>query len=106
MPKIYVDENGILRTNNNGILYRPFEYIYEDSNGYLRFRESDDLVHREVAYKYIYKKNYYLYPFRSYIVHHKDRNKRNNRVDNLEILTHEEHNKIHSKSGSVLIYTA
>ena len=31
------------------------------------------------------------------VVHHKDHNKKNNSIDNLELLTYREHNELHSK---------
>ena len=70
---------------------------YLDDKGYLKFRNSDRLVHRWVAHKYIYKPNRHLYPkpFSSYIVHHKDGNKLNNDVSNLEILSKPDHEETH-----------
>jgi len=69
---------------------------YIDENGYFRFNDSDELVHRWVAYKKIYKKGNYSMPFSSYIVHHKDGNKLNNAVSNLQIVTQDEHEEIHN----------
>ena len=69
-----------------------------DQKGYARKKpEHSNLIHRQNAYKYIYllnRKDYPL-PFSKYVVHHKDRNKRNNHSSNLQIMTHEEHDKIH-----------
>jgi hypothetical protein len=60
-----------------------------DENGYFRFNDSNKLVHRRVVKKYIR-------PIpRGYVVHHIDRNKLNNDVDNLEIMSQEEHEKGH-----------
>ncbi len=76
----------------------PFSKItYIDENGYYRWKDTQRLVHRDIAYKQIYLKNRdkYPLPFRCYQIHHIDRNKTNNRVDNLEILTEEEHRKVH-----------
>ncbi len=67
----------------------------EDERGYLRDGYGR-LIHRNIAYKNLYK-----YPFihdrrfRDYVVHHIDGNKKNNNIDNLQILTKEEHNGIH-----------
>ena len=72
------------------------EYI--DGEGYERGKVNhSDLIHRQVAYHEIYLKNREKYPlpFSKYVVHHKDKNKRNNRVSNLEILTEKQHNIIH-----------
>lgn len=69
-----------------------------DENGYERGKlEHSDLIHRQVAYREIYLKNRknYPLPFSEYQIHHKDGNKRNNDVSNLQIVTEEEHRKIH-----------
>lgn len=73
------------------------EKIYVDEKGYERFTDTDALVHRYIAYYFIYLPNEEKYPlgFADYVVHHKDENKRNNAIDNLKILTKEEHDKIH-----------
>ena len=51
---------------------------YTDKDGYLRGSiEHTDLVHRQLAYKYIYLKNRDIYPkkFSEYQVHHINKNK-------------------------------
>ena len=65
-----------------------------DKNGYKRngYRR---LIHRDKAEKLIYNKGDFELEFWKYDVHHKDGNKLNNRRDNLEILTREEHKKKH-----------
>ena len=70
---------------------------YVDGNGYKRH---SNLVHREKAYEQIYKKNRdkYPLPFSEYVVHHKDGDKQNNDIQNLEILTPAEHEKVHGIS--------
>ena len=71
---------------------------YIDENGYLREGKSHStLVHRKIAYNHIYKKNKdkFDHPFSYYQVHHKDHNKRNNHSSNLQIVTKEEHERIH-----------
>lgn len=67
---------------------------YIDHRGYERDGWGD-LVHRAVAYHHHYLGGNFELPFSMYDVHHKDRNKRNNNPDNLEILTREEHKKKH-----------
>lgn len=67
------------------------------------YKDSDDMVfeHRLVAEKYLLNEENsieidgkrYLKP--EYIVHHKDMNKKNNKADNLEIMTLSEHCKLH-----------
>jgi len=73
------------------------EKVYEDNKGYLRFRDSHKLVHRWVAFKELYSKNKEKYPFAfdQYLIHHIDSNKRNNRPENLKLLTKYEHETIH-----------
>jgi hypothetical protein len=69
-----------------------------DKNGYERGKsEHSDLIHRQNAYKYIYKPNRdkYPLPFSEYVVHHKDGNKLNNHSKNLEIFTKAEHEALH-----------
>jgi len=71
-----------------------------DENGYLR-NNYGNLIHRDTAYEYIYrdgyKKGIFTKRFGEYDIHHKDRNKLNNSPDNLQILTREEHKKIHGR---------
>lgn len=71
--------------------------LSEDYKGYLRFKNTEKLVHRWVAHKYIYLKNRkkYILPFNEYQVHHKDGNKKNNKVENLELKTIYEHEHEH-----------
>lgn len=57
-------------------------------------------IARQVAFKEIYKKNRSKYPLRfgEYQVHHKDGKKLNNDPDNLQLVTPEEHARIHGRS--------
>ncbi|MAF50983.1 MAG: hypothetical protein CMH64_02725 [Nanoarchaeota archaeon] len=70
---------------------------YVDEYGYLRYVESDLLIHRAVARTHIWAPNSekYTLPFEDYEVHHKDENKMNNEIWNLEVLTEEEHMRRH-----------
>ncbi|MBT7102347.1 hypothetical protein HN935_02435 [archaeon] len=71
---------------------------YVDENGYKRGKiKHSDLIHRQIAYEFIYKKNKgkYSKPFSSYIVHHIDGDKKNNDISNLQIMTQKKHEKVH-----------
>ncbi len=60
-------------------------------------KKHSTLIHRQIAYHKIYRKNRdkYPLPFKKYVVHHIDGDKLNNDVSNLEIMTEEEHNRLH-----------
>lgn len=78
-----------------------------DGRGYVRFKDNNKLVHREIAYHEIYLPNKQLYPlpFGKYVIHHKDGYTGNNNPSNLELLTRQEHNKLH-EDKSCFIATA
>jgi len=71
---------------------------FKDKKGYPRDKVSGRLIHREVAYREVYKKGNYSKPFSHYHVHHKDKKKNHFEPDNLEILTPEEHVARHGKT--------
>lgn len=60
---------------------------YEDEKGYLRFKDSDKLVHRWVAAKKYGGEE----QIRDKEVHHLDGNKRNNNHNNIILLSKEDH---------------
>lgn len=74
------------------------EKVYEDHHGYLRWRDSKKLVHRTIAYNEIYLKNRkkYSISFSEYQIDHKDGNKKNNRIDNLDLIPIREHELKHN----------
>lgn len=82
----------------------PLTKTYKDEGGYLRFNDTDKLVHRWVAYKKIYKPNKHKFdlPFSHYQIHHKDGNKFNNSMDNLAVVTEAEHYQHHKPIISLL----
>lgn len=65
---------------------------YKDSKGYLRWKDSGKLVHREVA------KNSIGRQLRNHeVVHHKDGDKTNFKRENLRVTSRSHHSKMHSK---------
>ncbi len=69
----------------------------EDMRSYQEEIQYDD-VSFVVAYKNIFLKDKEYYPlsFEKYIIHHKDRDKDNNRTSNLDIVTRDEHEQIYN----------
>lgn len=66
---------------------------YIDTNGYLRFEDSDKLVHRWIVEKSIGRRLYF-----HEVVHHKDGNKLNNNRYNLQVFSsQEEHHALHQR---------
>jgi len=76
---------------------------YIDEKGYKRYKNGHRLVSRKIAQEKIYERNRnkYSLPFREYIVHHKNENKLDNKIQNLELYTKEQHNKVHNRFGSM-----
>ncbi|TET43380.1 MAG: hypothetical protein E3J60_00445 [Dehalococcoidia bacterium] len=67
--------------------------VYKDKRGYFRFRDSDKLVHRRVLEKFFGHK---LSP--RTVVHHKNRDKTDNRRENLWAWSNQKrHDAIHKK---------
>jgi len=71
---------------------------YDDERGYIRH---SNLISREKAKEQIWEKNRdkFPLPFSEYIVHHRDMNKKNNNLANLQLITSKEHNKLHMKQS-------
>ena len=67
--------------------------VYKDKRGYFRFRDSDKLVHRWVLEKFFGHKL-----SRATVVHHKNRDKTDNRRENLWAWPNQKrHDSIHKK---------
>lgn len=83
-------------TNYGYIKVRCLEHPFKDCDGFV-------FEHRLIAEKYLLNNENsiiingkkYLSPH--YIVHHKDFNKKNNNLSNLEVMTLQEHTSLHSK---------
>lgn len=74
--------------------YKKITTFHLDIRGYER-DGYNKLVHRKVAYKCLYSYPKYPLRFGDYDIHHKDKNKRNNNPNNLQILTRKQHKKKH-----------
>lgn len=79
------------------IMIEDNEEVYIDINGYKRYKSNDKLVHRDIAFKEVYRKNRSSFPrrFSEYVVHHMDGNKFNNSPSNLSIKPKDTHNLVH-----------
>lgn len=95
---------GLYRISNLGRVYSYPRYhtkggytFGKKCNGYLEFflcRSKDDHIRR---YMHILVWEVFNGPIpKGYVVHHKDHNRHNNCIDNLELLTDSEHKKRHS----------
>jgi hypothetical protein len=102
--------------NKNVGINRDNSYI--DSNGYLRWNDSNRLCHRDVAFEHLYKRKTidletgevagkFNKSFSEYVVHHKNKDKHDNDPSNLEILDEEQHGEVHGRviheNGSIYI---
>ena len=95
-PNYDVDQNG--NVYKGGSIMQPFK-----SNKYLQvvMYDKDNNknvfgVHTVVAMKYL--DNFH----KGCVVHHKDKNTHNNKVENLEVLERGEHSKLHNKDNNFL----
>lgn len=73
------------------------EEFYIDPRGYMRYKKDGKLIHRDIAFKEVYRKNRDSFPrrFSEYVVHHIDGNKLNNDPSNLSIKPKDTHNLAH-----------
>jgi hypothetical protein len=86
---------GIFRFLFSQIVKKKESKVYIDDNGYFRFKNSNKLVHRWVVEKKLGRK------LRAgEVVHHINRNKRDNSHDNLQVFaSQEEHDAQHEKDA-------
>ena len=65
---------------------------YKTKKGYRKWKDSGEYVHRTQAEK---KVGGSLWPGR--VVHHKDGNRENNEMSNLQIMSRREHSRMHNR---------
>ena len=73
------------------------ETCFVDENGYLRWKATNHLCHRDIAFEHLYRGGSYPFKFSAYDVHHRDQDKFNNNPGNLKILVREDHEAEHGK---------
>jgi hypothetical protein len=66
-----------------------------DMNGYARFKETEELVHRYIAERFIIKRVLRT----DEVVHHINGNKLDNRKENLQVLKRDEHDFGHGRKA-------
>ena len=70
-----------------------WEDFYIDENGYYRYKDSGELVHRYIASQFVEHRS-----FRSdEVVHHINGNKLDNRPENLRVMKWDEHDVFHQE---------
>lgn len=75
-------------------IYDGYKFRQDPKTGYYLSSKKTDLGKRERLHCYVWRKHYGIIP-KGYQVHHKDHNKSNNDISNLELLTVAEHRKRH-----------
>lgn len=74
------------------------QVIRKDDNGYLRVH-SDNADGYKMAHRIVMEKNIGRSLRKDEIVHHKNRIRDDNRIENLEIVSRQQHSQIHWESG-------
>lgn len=73
--------------------------FYYDENGYPRFRDTGELVHRKIAEKMLGRK---LKPCE--VVHHYNGDKKDFKKENLRVMKRKHHSKIHKRLRNIRKY--
>ena len=77
--------------NKKMVLSQNYNYVFDKKTGYFLNSNIQKRLHI-----YVWEYNNGNIP-KGYEIHHKDHDKNNNEIDNLDMLTKKEHMKIHSK---------
>ena len=88
--KVFIEEEEYSTRRKKWKTKKGKRKTYKDKYGYLRYKDSRKSVHRSIV-----EKKYGRKLGRDLVVHHKNRNKLDNRISNLEVMTHEEHDAQH-----------
>jgi|WetSurMetagenome_2_1015567.scaffolds.fasta_scaffold34565_2 hypothetical protein len=92
--KIYCSKKCMYKygEHNKGEKAWNYKGGYVGKNGYKYIRENGKYV---LEHKNVYEKYYGIKIKKGYCVHHIDRNKLNNTIENLEIMSRKEHARLH-----------
>lgn len=86
---------------------KPFVLKIDKKLGYMYFIDKDHPLANSQGKVYYHRHIMSLYInrwiSRNEIVHHKDKNKQNNSIENLEILSNIEHSKLHNKKQKIYL---
>lgn len=80
-------------------IYDGYKFRQDPKTGYYLSSKKTDIGKRERLHCYVWRKYNGVIP-KGYQVHHKDHDKSNNDINNLELLTEAEHRKRHSDEMS------
>ena len=96
-------------------LITNYGYIVEYAPGHPFPHCKSDQTCRVLQHRLIVEKNYFLFPEeyfiiingkhylkQEYIVHHKNENKKDNRIENLEVMPKEEHSRLHCLENTII----
>ena len=78
-------------------LHTKFGNAYLNNTGYYQVESKNKKFHKKLLHRLIYEDFYGVELPSQIIIHHKDQNKLNNCILNLEAMTRAEHNTLHNK---------